>query len=149
MGQHGAGRDVGRAGRPGRRGRTFHSAGAVRRRSAGRCSGTDGGRGRAGGPVRGRGCGLGRRQGELGHPLPENHRGHDGKSGVGKPGRFSVDAVPQERRDGALHFRRVHRQRLQVQPGLQLHRGQVQPLCVRHQGQGRTGRAVHPQPVHG
>ena len=130
--QHRAWRDVGRAGGVHRRKQADKPPGAVRRGGAGRRAGADRCRGRAEGPFRGGGCGLGRRQGELGHPVSENIRRHEGRKGLGGPGRFSASLLPQKGRDSPANCRLLYRQRLSFRAGLPVHGGQVRPAHIRH-----------------
>ena len=86
---------------------------------------------------------------ELGHPLPEDIRRYAQGTGVARSGRLPDSDVQQEGRDAAPHPVHLHRQRRPPhRSGLPLHQGALRAAHLRHQGQGRPGGAVHPQPVH-
>ena len=149
VGQHRAGRDLGGAGRSGGGRRAAGPPGAVRGGRAGRRAGADRRDRRAGRPLRGGSGRLGRRQGELGHSLPEDFRRPAEGAGLDRPGRLFAGGLPEEGRDGAAHIERVHGQRRSLpRPGAALHPGPVGAEGVGHQGQGRQRRAVYPQPNH-
>lgn len=93
--------------------------------------------------------GWGRRQGELGHPLPEDIRRYAQGTGVARFGRLPDSDVQQEGRDAASHPVHLHRQRRPPhRSGLPLHQGALRAAHLCHQGQGRPGGAIYPQPVH-
>ena len=149
LGEHGAGRDVGGAGRAGGGCRAAEPARAVRRRRAGGSAGADSRCGRAGRPLRGGGGRLGHRQGELGHPLPEDIRRYAERAGMARPRQFPVGGVQEERRGGAAHHERLHRhRRTPHRSGIPLHGGTVGAKDMVDQGQGRRGRAIYPKSHH-
>ena len=147
MGQHRPGPALGGKGRHGGANAAPPAPGVLRGRGAGRRDLPDRRRGHPGQPLRGRGGGLGHRQGKLGHPLPKNLRRPQARADMGRPGRVPGPGLAEEGRNRALPAGNLHGQRRTLPGrGAAVLQGPGRPAYLAHQGPRRHGCALHPQP---